>query len=39
MKQVLSSSNGFVKPFELIAVMGPSGCGKTSLLNILANRI
>ena len=39
MKQVINNSNGYVKPFELVAVMGPSGCGKTSLLNIFANRM
>jgi Fe-S cluster assembly ATPase SufC len=36
MKQILTSSNGFAKPKELMAIMGASGSGKTSLLNVLA---
>lgn len=36
MKQILTKSNGFAKPNELMAVMGASGSGKTSLLNVLA---
>jgi ABC-type lipoprotein export system ATPase subunit len=36
MKQILTSSNGFAKPKELMGIMGASGSGKTSLLNVLA---
>ncbi len=36
MKQILTNSNGYAKPKELMAVMGASGSGKTSLLNVLA---
>lgn len=39
MKQILTNSNGFAKPKELMAIMGASGSGKTSLLNVLAQRM
>ncbi len=39
MKQVLTNSQGFAKPKEMMAIMGASGSGKTSLLNVLAQRI
>jgi ATP-binding cassette, subfamily G (WHITE), eye pigment precursor transporter len=39
MKQILTQSNGFAKPKEMMAIMGASGSGKTSLLNVLAQRM
>ena len=39
MKQILTNSNGFAKPKEMMAIMGASGSGKTSLLNVLAQRM
>ena len=39
MKQVLTNSQGFAKPKEMMAIMGASGSGKTSLLNVLAQRL
>ena len=39
MKQILTASNGYAKPKEMMAIMGASGSGKTSLLNVIAQRI
>jgi ABC-type multidrug transport system ATPase subunit len=39
MKQVLTASNGYAKPMEIMAIMGASGSGKTSLLNVIAQRM
>jgi ABC-type multidrug transport system ATPase subunit len=36
MKQILTQTNGYAKPGELMAIMGASGSGKTSMLNVLA---
>jgi ABC-type multidrug transport system ATPase subunit len=36
MKQILTGSNGYAKPSEMMAIMGASGSGKTSLLNVIA---
>lgn len=37
-RQIITNSNGFVRPGEMVAIMGPSGSGKTSLLNALSQR-
>lgn len=39
MKQILTKTNGYAKPKEMMAIMGASGSGKTSLLNVLAQRL
>lgn len=39
MKQILTASNGYAKPREMMAIMGASGSGKTSLLNVIAQRL